>query len=232
VRVLCAIGRQDQTFAAGQSRRDWIIDESGNRLGRFFQNYPPIPGDFSAELFANYCFVPAVSVMFRRSAFEKSGPLWGPPASTDYLKWIELGLLGEVILLPGDPLGCWRWHSNNVSGQAMAKKRPLYDQLRLALEEMVARHPELASRLGPQRIRRRLARVHFMAGFYSGLEGEWTIAREEFQKASRIHPSLLNRLALISTLPVINAASSLAYRAAARARLKVRRSPSQENLSQ
>ena len=41
----------------------WIVDRNGERLKRRFEIYPPVPGDFSCELFANYCFVPAVSVM-------------------------------------------------------------------------------------------------------------------------------------------------------------------------
>ena len=200
----------------------WIIDESGRRLGRFFENYPPVGGDFSAELFATYCFVHAGSVMFRRSAFLQSGPFWGPGPNMDYLKWIELGLLGEVVCLRDKQLSCWRWHEKNASMPEGARRAAMYEKLREGLQELATRHTELARRIGDRRLRRRYSRCHFMGAFYAGLMNSWSDAREHFAKAYRFHPSVLNLAAWISALPGLNLLASPLYRLAHRAKLKVR----------
>jgi glycosyltransferase involved in cell wall biosynthesis len=194
----------------------WITDRNGNRLGRFFEIYPPVPGDFSVELFSNYCFVPAVSVMFRRSAFDKSGPFWGPGPNTDYLKWIELGLLGEAICLFDKQLGYWRLHGKNASTPPAAERVQQYEDLRKALQHLAHRHPELARRIGEKRLQWRYGRCHFMGAFYAGLERSWTHARPHFAMAYSFDPSLLYAAAWVSTLPAVNVISTPFYRLAAR----------------
>lgn len=196
----------------------WIIDRDGKRLGRFFEIYPPVPGDFSVELFANYCFVPAVSVMFRRSAFDKSGPFWGPGPNTDYLKWIELGLFGEAICLADKQLGYWRLHGGNVSTPAAEKRVQQYEDLRKALQCLIQRHPELALRIGEKRLKWRYGRCHFMGAFYAGLERRWDYARTHFVMAYSFYPSLLNVAAWVSTLPALNLISAPLYTLVARVR--------------
>lgn len=196
----------------------WIIDRGGNRIKRFFEVYPPVPGDFSIELFSNYCFVPAVSVMFRRRAFDQSGPFWGPGPSTDYLKWIELGLLGEAICLSDKQLGCWRLHGGNLSTLPAKRRVQQYEDLSRGLQELVQRHPDLGSRIGESRLRWRYGRCHFMGAFYAGLERSWDHARSHFGKSYQLDPSLLNAIAWASTLPGINMISAPMYKLAARAR--------------
>jgi glycosyltransferase involved in cell wall biosynthesis len=193
----------------------WIIDGDGNRRGRFFETYPPIQGDFSCELFANYCFVPSVSVMFRRSAFDEAGPFWGPGPSTDYLKWIELGLLGEAVCLLDKQLGCWRQHGSNVSRQPAERRAEQYENLRKALQKLAQQHPGLADRIGPERLRRRYGRCHLMGAFFAGLENAWSLARSQCAKAFKADPSLVNGLAFLSALPAINLVSALLYRVVA-----------------
>lgn len=197
----------------------WIVDEAGRRLGTHHAIYPPVAGDFSVELFANHCFTPAISVMFRRAAFEASGPLWGPGPSTDYLKWIELGLFGEAVCLADRKLGCWRKHGANESMGDVAKRVRQYGELRDALAELLRRRPELAARVGELRAARRLARCRFMAGFYAGLGGEWGIASEQFRLAAQDAPTAANLLARVSALPGIRKLSAPAYRAVARRKL-------------
>jgi glycosyltransferase involved in cell wall biosynthesis len=189
----------------------WIIDRSGNQIRRRFQVYPPVPGDFSVELFANYCFVPAVTVMFRRSAFDESGPFWGPGPSTDYLKWIELGLFGEAVCLSGKQLGCWRLHGNNVSAGSARERIRQYEDLRKALQCLVQQYPELGRRIGEHRLRWRYGRCHFMGAFYAGLEHSWTLARTHFRAAYHFNPSFLNASAWFSTFPGVNLISSPFY---------------------
>jgi hypothetical protein len=199
------------------------IDGQGRRLGTHFDNYPPVEGEFAEELWANYCFVPAISVMFRKAAWEKSGPFWGPGPNTDYLKWIELGLIGPAICLREKELGRWRRHGDNTSMAAARKRAVQYADTRAGLEELLHRHPELAERLGPERIRRRFGRCHFMAGYYAGLERDWALAREQFRKALETDPCATNRAALLSATPPFCWASPIAYELAARKYLKVRR---------
>lgn len=194
----------------------WIIDRHGNRLKRRFEVYPPVPGDLSVELFFNYCFVPAISVMFRRSAFDKSGPFWGPGPNIDYLKWIELGLLGEAICLSDKQLGYWRLHGKNVSTPLAAERVRQYEDLRKALQHLAHRHPELARRIGEKRLQWRYGRCHFMGAFYAGLERSWTHARPHFAMAYSFDPSLLYAAAWVSTLPAVNVISTPFYRLAAR----------------
>ena len=200
----------------------WIIDKSGNRTGSFFDNYPPIDGDFSRELFSNYCFVPAVSVMFRRSKLDESGPFWGPGPSTDYLKWIELGLFGEAVCLRDRHLGSWRLHGENVSMRPIESRIRDYQELRVALEELIRRHPELGERIGDDRLRQRYARCHFMGAFYAGLERNWKLAREEFQTAWKLDSSLVNRLAWVSTFPPLTLLSRPLFQAVFKMKLKAR----------
>jgi glycosyltransferase involved in cell wall biosynthesis len=199
----------------------WIIDESDRPIARFQEIYPPRAGDFSVELLAAYCFTPAISVMFRRSAWERSGPFWGPPANTDHLKWIELGLFGEAILMPDPPLGCWRRHGGNVSRPDPRGRLELYRQLREGLRELVRRHPELGARVGERRLKRRYGRCSFMGGFYAGLAGEWRLAREAFAEAWGVDRSPVNAAAWASTLPVARAVAAPFYRLTARRKLKV-----------
>ena len=189
----------------------WNIDRNGNRIRRRFEIYPPVAGDFSVELFANYCFVPAVSVMFRRAAFDRSGPFWGPGPNTDYLKWIELGLFGEAICLSGKQLGCWRLHGGNVSRSPAEERAAQYERLRQALQSLVERHPDLGRRIGERRLRWRYGRCHFMGAFYAGLEHSWDLARIHFGKAYQLNPSVVNATAWLSSLPGINRISAPFY---------------------
>lgn len=204
----------EATMAWGDA---WLIDDRGRPTGRFHRAYPPpSTGDFASELFATWCFVPAQSVMFRRQAWQRSGPFWGPAANTDYLKWIELGLLGPSNRIAGAPLGAWRQHAANQSAPSIERRVSQYHELANGLAELIRRHPQLARRLGSQRIGARLARCHFMAGFHAGLEGAWLNARAEFARARQLDPTLVNVLALGSTWPVARSLAAPMYVLAAR----------------
>ncbi len=210
-------GRPGASMAYGDA---WIIDADNRRQARFWEIYPPQPGDLSQALFLHYCFVPAVSVMVRRSPFEASGPFWGPGANTDYLKWIELGLFGEAVRLTGEPLGCWRWHGANVSQPLLSARIEQYHRLREGLAELLQRRPELAARLPERLVRRRYGRCHLMAGFYAGVEGQWAMARREFAASFNYERHWLASGAWISTWPPINRISQALYAGLARRRLR------------
>jgi glycosyltransferase involved in cell wall biosynthesis len=168
----------------------WIIDEQGNQQRRFSQIHPPIEGDFSVELFQNYCFVPAPTVMFQRSAMVESHMLWGGGGITDYLKWIELGLLGRVERILGEPIASWRHHGANLSQSSGKKRARQYEELVRDLEVVLQRHPGLRDKLGARRLRQRYAHCHFVRGYYLALGNDWDEARDAFVD------SLSNRLNL------------------------------------
>lgn len=189
-----------------------LIDRNGVKFKDFFDMYPPRKGEFSQELFASYCFVPAISVMFRRESFEASGPFWGPGPNADYLKWIELGMLGDIVCLKDKVLGYWRIHSHNTSRPGdIGERIKQYEQLKLALEQLAYRYPDLAYKLGQKRLSWRYSRCHLMAGFYAAKAENWKEATEQFDRAIEIYPSLLNILALCSTLPIVREISHSMY---------------------
>lgn len=205
----------DATMAWGDA---WLVDEQGRPTGRFHATYPPPAGDtdMATALFATWCFVPAQSVMFRREAWHRSGPFWGPAANTDYLKWIELGLLGPTVRIGGAPLGAWRQHAANQSAPNLARRIAQYHELAGGLEQLARRQPMLARRVGRTGIAARLARCHFMAGFHAGHEGDWRAARAEFARAAALAPTLVHRAAWASTLPVAAWLAAPLYAAAGR----------------
>lgn len=206
--------RPDATMAWGDA---WIIDADGRPTGRFHTLYPPPPRrDFSSGLFASWCFVPAQSVMFRREAWQRSGPFWGPGENTDYFKWIELGLLGPTIRIEGAPLGAWRLHGANASAPALAKRIAQYHALADGLDQLARRNPHLALRLGNAAIAARRARCCFMAGFHAGVEGAWPQARTQFGSAWTLRPTMLHAAAWCSTLPGAAMIAAPLYAMAAR----------------
>lgn len=211
VRVLEA----DPTVALVYGNVD-IIGAGGEPQSRFFDVYPVIPGSFSEELFSNYCFVPAGGVMFRRDALERTGFFWGPGPSTDYLKWIEIGMAGKVVCLLHDVLGSWRLHGGNVSQGNAATRCQQYHDLCGALIELTEKHPDFARKVGRVRQRHRYGRCFVMAGFYAGLERDWRLARREFRKALSYERSPYNTALWVSTLPLINFISTPLYRWAGR----------------
>jgi glycosyltransferase involved in cell wall biosynthesis len=180
-----------------------ILDSSGAVKGLFSNLYPVKSGEFSDSLFLHYCFVPAASVMFRRDAFLQSGPFWGPGPHTDYLKWIELGLIGDVVRLKGEPLGGWRWHSANTSRKGGKDIVFRYQAVKDGLLQLLERHSQFRSRLKPHHIKRRLSWCHLMAGFHLGLEDWREAAQAQFLEANGIHKSLVACACCLMTHPMI-----------------------------
>lgn len=161
----------------------WIIDSDNKRIGRFHAMYPPKGGNFSLALFENYCFVPACSVMVRKRSLLSTGPLWGPGACTDYLKWIELGLVGKTGRLDGTPLSSWRFHSTNLSRASVVNRMKSYDELADGLAELVDRHPEFSKQLPKLALQRRRARCFLLSAFHLICEGEWDRAESQLSKS-------------------------------------------------
>ena len=149
----------------------------------------------------------------------KTGPFWSTALSgqnQDYMKFIEMGLLGKVVALPTEILGTYRRHANNITTGTLEKKIRQYSIQKTNLKEVLRRHPDLENKIGEKRIKKRLAFCHFMAGFYAGLEQNWNWAYEQYSEAIKINPSFINKLAKLSTLLPCRLLSPLAYRLAGR----------------
>lgn len=174
-----------------------LIDEHGREGRRFSELHPPLKGEFASTLFSHYCFVPALTVMVRRSSFDRSGPLWGAGPTTDYLKWIELGLYGSAVRLEGEPLGYWRQHTQNLSRASGMKRARQYLELQHDLAALLQKYPEFAAGLDPAHVQRRYAQCYFLAGFYFTQARQWEQATDAFQEAHTLAPRLLYRSAAI-----------------------------------
>ncbi len=196
-----------------------VIDENSKPIRRFFEIYPPIPGDFSVQMWRHYCFGSLITLMFRKSTFDQIGPFWSMGErgeSQDYMKAIEMGLHGEVVCLEKEILGLYRRHHQNITTGSPEKKAKQYEIQKKNLEEILKRHPALSEKISHSQKSWRLARCHFMAAFYAGLDQQWDLARKQFATAWKLHHSLLNLSAWISTLPLIHGLAHPFYRWAAR----------------
>jgi glycosyltransferase involved in cell wall biosynthesis len=195
-----------------------LIDEHDAPLIRFSSLHPPLHSDdIASTLWSTYCFVPAISAMFRRSIANSLGPLWGSGPSSDYLRWIELSLKGEVVRRP-EILGFWRRHSASVSLAGSESLARHYAELARDLELLLEKHPELSVRIPDDVRRRRLAHCHFVEGFHYTAGGDRVRARHAFDLAHRLSPHWRTHLGKVSTCPLMFSLSSCLARAVRRAR--------------
>jgi glycosyltransferase involved in cell wall biosynthesis len=162
-----------------------LIDTTGKVVDSFARIHPSIPGDFAAQLFSRYCFVPAASVMLKKSVFDSVGPFQEPGEAADYLKWIEVGLKYEIVRIEGEPLGFWRQHSQNVSQKAGVDRGQQYLRLQQALTEIFQRYASLRERVSEQQYQQRLAHCTFMAGFFFAEARAWSQAKNAFSDSLR-----------------------------------------------
>ncbi len=215
--VLALDAHPEAAFAYGDAM---VIGEDGRPLRHFSAIYPPIEkGHISAALFAHYCFVPLIALLFRREIFLRTGPLWslGPRGeSQDYFKLIEMGLLGEAVHVNGEVLGYYRRHSQNITAGAIEKRIAQYEIQKQSLEMLLKKHAELHTLLSKRQIARRLSRCHFMAGFYAGLAGRFDLAAGQFAKAWEIDASAVNAAAWLSTMKPLRRLAVPLYRIAGR----------------
>ena len=186
-----------------------LIDHRDRVIGRFWRNYPPKKGEFATKLFSSYCFVPAVSVMFKRSVLVQSGLFWGQGPNTDYLKWIELGLLGEVIRIDGAPLGSWRLHENNTSRSGADRIVARYEDLQLELTALLQRNPKLLEILSKRTIDKRFSRCFFMGGVNAMTQKKWERAMQAFKRSYSSYRSPLYLLAILGCSWPIRSLSNL-----------------------
>ncbi len=163
----------------------WIIDSAGNRMGRFSDVYPVVPGDVAEMLALHYCFTPMVTVMVRTAVLRQTGPFRNPGPISDYMKWIEIAHVGGARYDP-EPLGCWRRHPQSTSKQANKVKS--YARTRAALKRLMRRYPDLEAKVGPK-MARRYARSYFLTAFWLAADGHVARARKYYWKAVKLCPS-------------------------------------------
>jgi glycosyltransferase involved in cell wall biosynthesis len=198
-----------------------IIDVNGRQIERFFALFPE-PRKFrcfSADLWSSYCFVPSVSVVVDRRALIESKGFWGPAVSTDYLKWIELGLNLKVRRLDGVFLGRWRMHPKNTSVPKGSGWQQHYHDLKLGLEQVLDRNPTLRAMLSEREKAARFARCHFVAGLFLSAIGDQNTALEEFELAAKTNNSISSRAARFGCSDLLFPLSRMAIRAAIQLRL-------------
>jgi glycosyltransferase involved in cell wall biosynthesis len=96
-----------------------IIDEQGNEIRtgitRFKECFFPVSCRFAIQCI-NYISQPAV--FFRRSAYEKAGPIREDmKAAFDYDLILRLWRHGGAVRVNNPPLAAFRWHESSISGQ-------------------------------------------------------------------------------------------------------------------
>ncbi len=162
----------------------WIIDSGGDRIGRFSDVYPVVPGDVAEMLALHYCFTPMVTVMVRTAVFRQTGPFRKPGPISDYMKWIEVAHVGGARYDP-EPLGCWRRHPQSTSKKANKVKS--YARTRAALKRIMRTYPDLEAKIGGKMVRR-YARSYFLTAFWLAADGRVARARKYYWKAVKLCP--------------------------------------------
>jgi glycosyltransferase involved in cell wall biosynthesis len=177
----------------------WILSEDGRRR-KFSSIHPRREGNAAVELFKHGCFIPACSVMCRRDVLQRSGPLWGEGGVTDYLKWIEIALLGKVAFVGGEPLATWRHHKKNLSQTIGERRAQQYLALMRDQESLLERYESLRREISASDVARRRGHLLFMAGYYWLIGGFPRQAAEYFRRSWREAPSVRSALGISITL--------------------------------
>lgn len=184
-----------------------IIDSRGEKIGKFGDVYPVVPGDVAQMLAMHYCFTPMITVMVRADVLRKTGPFEKPGPISDYMKWIEVAHISKVHYDP-EPLGCWRRHQTSTSKQANKVKS--YAKTRAALKRILRKYPQLNTEIG-KKIVKRYSRSYFLTAFWLAADGNVMRARKYYYKAVKMYPlSFENWGGLILTcLPARNLVARL-----------------------
>ena len=162
----------------------WIIDSAGQRIGRFSDVYPVIPGEVAEMLMLHYCFTPMITVMVRADVLRRTGPFRQPGPISDYMKWIEVAHISGTHYDP-EPLGCWRRHVQSTSKKANKVKS--YARTRAALKRLLRKYPDLQAKIG-RAMTRRFARSYFLTAFWLAADGDVRRARKYYWKAIKLSP--------------------------------------------
>jgi glycosyltransferase involved in cell wall biosynthesis len=162
----------------------WIIDSAGERIGKFSDVYPVVPGDVAEMLMLHYCFTPMITVMVRTDVLRTTGPFRKPGPISDYIKWIEIAHISRTHYDP-EPLGCWRRHVESTSKRANKVKS--YAKTRAALKKLLRMYPDLHTKIG-RAMTKRFARSYFLTAFWLAADGHVARARKYYWKAVKLSP--------------------------------------------
>lgn len=155
----------------------WIERRNGERVS-FWSKHPVVPGQGPNPLLRGGCFIPALSVLIKRTSLLESGPLWGGGASTDYLKWLDLSMIGDIECVTKEPLAIWRHHGTNLSQSVSKNRVQQYLTLSDDLQSFMQKAEQKNVAIDKAAILRRRSHCHTMAGLYSIALGDISTGRE------------------------------------------------------
>ena len=177
----------------------WIESRNGNRVS-FWGKHPVVPGQGPNPLLRGGCFIPALSVVLKRESFLRSGPLWGGGASTDYLKWLDLSLIGEIECVATEPLAVWRHHGKNLSQMVSDNRIQQYLTLADDLQIFRQKAEQMSALIDGGAMSRRIAHCYTMAGLYSLAIKEVCIGRGYMVKGIQTSLSLKGVIGIVLSL--------------------------------
>jgi hypothetical protein len=136
-------------------------------------------------------FMPACTVICRRSALDAVGGFWQPPGvpTTDYPTWLQLCRTGSFASVDGI-LGSWRRHDSQVTAQ-MEPEMLALPALPWAtiFSEKLSAAEQASLRLTPSQARRiddrRRQKLDFIAGRVAMRSGRWKDAELHLRRAVR-----------------------------------------------
>jgi glycosyltransferase involved in cell wall biosynthesis len=174
----------------------WIESKDGNRVS-FWSKHPVVSGQGPTPLFLGGCFIPALSVLVKREPFLASGPLWGGGASTDYLKWLDLSLIGDRECVTKEPLAVWRHHGKNLSQSVSDNRIRQYLTLAEDLQSFIEKAGQKGVAIAKSAVSTRLAHCYTMAGLYSIALGNIKSGRHYLFKGIKIRVSFKGGLGIL-----------------------------------
>lgn len=119
-----ALRRAAETMAAHPAKalgfgRCLIVDETGQEIRRGITRFKEAFFPFSCRpLVQSINYISQPAMVFRRTTFEKAGPLREDlTAAWDYEFILRLWRQGGAVRVPGGPLAAFRWHEGSISGR-------------------------------------------------------------------------------------------------------------------
>ena len=182
--VVLSWGKAGETDPSGAVRE---LFPSSSVVAKLQQSSPAEALHYLLE--GNY--IPASTVICRRSALERIGGFWQPSGipTTDYPTWLKLCCLGTFMPLD-NVLGYWRRHGTQVTAQLDVEMRrvPAFDWAAVVagqLSNTEQRTLRLSPSIGRRIDDRRRARMDLSAGRTALRERRRDTAKALFRSAAR-----------------------------------------------
>ncbi|MBI3548529.1 MAG: glycosyltransferase [Elusimicrobia bacterium] len=159
----------------------WMMDAKGRLLTRYAARNPMKRGRVLKDLFLNN-FIPCAAAMMRRSMIDKAGGFFRPDfhIAEEYELFLRLAEHSEFDYVD-EALVRIRVHAASAGWNIPVER----GEMRIAYDELLARHPELLRELGEDVVRIK------RAGFWIG-ERDSNLRRTVLSAASRLPNSIVN----------------------------------------